>query len=63
MAIPYTLLAKSAIFTLCGWVKILHYVIINDVIASKCVLDNPSIRIKEVRICEDLLYFIKVAGK
>ena len=36
--------------------QILHYVIINDVITSKRVLDNPSIRIKEVQICEDLLY-------
>ena len=55
MAIPYTLLAKSTIFTPCGWLEILHYIIINDVNTSKRVLDNPNIRIKEVWICEDLL--------
>ena len=54
--LPYTFLAKSTVFTPCGQLEILHYVIINDVINSKRVSDYPSIRMKEVRICENLLY-------
>ena len=58
MAIPSTHLDKSAIFAPCEWLELLHYVIINDMITCKLVSHDPSIRIKEVWICEDLLYLV-----